>query len=77
MSLAGGVHGVMLSIIIPNEMEAINVAGFINLVFCLSAGCFVNVGADSSWFVRALARISPLRYGNELLFRQLTDEDTI
>ena len=44
------------------------------MIFTLGAGCFTNVGADANEFVKILARISPLRYADELQFRQLTEE---
>jgi hypothetical protein len=40
-------------------------------VFGLGGGVIVNIGPNSNLFLKTLARISPLRYGAELLLRTI------
>ena len=72
-AIAGSFFGFMIGCFIESEMTAIEVCSLFITLFCLGGGCFANTGENANLFVKALAHVSPIRYGSELILRRLTD----
>ena len=54
-----------------DETATRTVSNFFLLFFMLTSGGFANA-ATFPWFINKLMYLSPLRYGNEAMFRRLT-----
>ena len=72
-SLAGGFFGFMIGCQFSVEIIGLNVCGAFVGLWNLTSGCYVNTGKGADWDVKALTRVSPLRYGTELLLRSITE----
>lgn len=69
LGLCGSFMGLAVGTVTDNDMAAILIAtSFVN-VFGLCSGCIANTSSDSNFVVKFLSWISPIHYGNEILFQ--------
>lgn len=70
LGISGSFMGLAVGTVTNNDMAAILIAtSFVN-IFGLCSGCIANTSSDNSNFVvRNISKLSPIHYGNEILFQ--------
>ena len=68
LGLCGGFMGLAIGAVTDNDIVAILIATSLINIFGLCSGCIANTADGSNFVVRWIGKISPYRYGNELLF---------
>ena len=69
---SGAFMGYLIGAIFDNAEVALGIGNLFAMIAGFGAGLFANTGAGANWFIRFLSWISPLRYGCEIIFRQVT-----
>ena len=72
IAICGAMFGVSTGTITSNAMVALLIGNFVVVLFAFGAGCIANTGDGMNPFIQLLTWVSPMHYGCELLFKQVT-----
>ena len=72
VAYCGNFLGLMFGCLTNNAEAALGTANLFVMMSGFGAGLFANTGSGANWFVTFLSWISPLRYGCEIIMRQVT-----
>lgn len=70
-AIAGGLWGFAFGTFMDNEVSATNLNTLFMMLFSFGAGFYANTGSGSTWFVKAISYVSPMRYTTQLLFERV------
>ena len=68
----GGFLGLMISTMSDDQMVAILLCNLIVTLMNFGAGCLSNTGDDANFLIKFLSWISPMHYGCEIVFKQVS-----
>lgn len=71
VAFVGSALGLSLGALFPNPFTAVNMNTVIIIFFTFGAGFYANTSSTANFLVRIISWVSPLKYGCEMLFRQL------
>ena len=69
---SGQALGLFFGSVTSNAEVAMGIANLFAMIAGFGAGCFSNTGSDANPVITFLSWVSPLRYGCELLMREVT-----
>ena len=74
IALCGAMFGVTTGTMTSNGIVALLIGNFAIIIFMFGSGCIANTGEGMNPIVQVITWVSPMHYGIELLFKQITDD---
>ena len=72
IALTGSFTGLAIGTLTDQETVGILIGNLVVMLFNFGAGCFANTGDGANPVIKFLSWVSPIHYGVEILFRQVT-----
>ena len=72
MGFCGAYFGLSVGTMTSDQNVAILIGNLFVTLFNFGAGCFANTGSDANPVIKFLSWISPMHYGVEVVFKQVT-----